>query len=309
MAKVYWDQGQEAQWLKTLNDFLQQPEIGLEHETVQVQIAEYYMDAGAYDKALPYADAASQTGAAPGLLCAAGAHAGMGKWDEAEQLIIEEVQHYSSSPFQWYAWCLRFGHGNKDAALKALNEYFDSRQGNPSSEDLFQLAVLNILEHKEPDAIATFQKREDKYPGPVSSLHIAILADAAHDSDTRDSALESIPAPKPRVIAPLPRFAAALRDAAKVGPDAEPDAKIVNTAVKNAAPADRIMIFYLAGRWHQTRGDKDGAIAYYRRCFFGFKGLSLDQVLAEDALRQLGVDPLEAARAGAGAGKQISLEP
>ena len=283
--------------------------IGLEHETVQVQIADYYMDSGAYDKALPYADAASQTGAAAGLLCAAAAHAGVGKWDEAEQLIIEEVQHYSVSPFQWYAWCLRFGHGNRDAAAKALHEYFNSRGDNLSDEDMIQLACLDILEHKEADAIAMFQKRADKFPGPLSPLHIAVLADAAHDADTRDGALESIPAPQRKVVAPLLRFAAALRDVAKVGPDAEPDTKLVNTAAKNATPEDRISICYLAGRWHQTRGDKDGAIALYKRCFFGFKGYSLDLVLAEDALRQFGIDPVEVARAAAGPGKQISLEP
>ncbi len=308
LASVYWYQNQEAQWLATLQDFLKQPAYGLEQENVQVQIAQYYMAAGAYDKALPYADAAAQTGAAGGLTCAAGAHAGLGKWDEAEQLILEEMNHYSESPFRWYAWCVRLGHGNREAATKALHDYFAAKQDSLSDEDMIQFACLDILEHKDADAMAMFQKRADKFPGPLSQLHVAVLADAARDAETRDSELQLIP-DMPKKVAPLHHFAAALRDAVAIGPDAEPDTKVINTATKNATPADRITICYLAGRWHQTRGDKDGAIAYYRRCFFGFEGYSLDLDLAEDALRQLGVDPLAAERAAAGPEKQISLEP
>jgi tetratricopeptide (TPR) repeat protein len=308
LAAVYWNQQQEAQWLATLQDFLKQPSYGLEQENVQVQIAQYYMVNGAYDKALPYADAAAQTGAAGGLSCAAAAHAGLGKWDEAEQLILEEMNHYSESPYRWYAWCVRLGHGNREAAAKAVHEYFAAKQDSLSDEDMIQFACLDILEHKDADAIAMFQKRADKFPGPLSQLHIAVIADSLRDAETRDNALQAIP-DKPKAAAPLLHVAAALRDAVKNGPDAEPDTKAINTAMKNATPADRITICYVVGRWHQTRGDKEGAIASFQRCFSGFRGHSLDRDLAEEALRQLGVDPLEIERSMAGPGREISLEP
>jgi tetratricopeptide (TPR) repeat protein len=120
LADIYLKQGQEDQWLQTLQAFLQLPAYGLEHATVQVQIANRFMSKGNYKDALPYADAAADTAAAWAQLCAAEAHAGVGDFDGAESLITDEIQHYSQSPYIWYAWCLRTGHGKRTAAADAM---------------------------------------------------------------------------------------------------------------------------------------------------------------------------------------------
>jgi tetratricopeptide (TPR) repeat protein len=308
LADTYRQQNHEDLWLDTLSQFLQQTDYGLQHAAVQVEIARYYMASGEYAKALPYADAAAETGAGWATDCAAGAHAGVGDWDNAQRLIVEGVQHYSNSPFRWYVWCLRTGHGDRDAALQALHAYYTERADRLSDEDMNQWACLDVLEKKEDQSLAMFQKHADRDPSPASQLRVAIIADGLMDVEARDEALKKIAA-RPNMIAPLAHVAAALRDAIKKGADAKPDTAKLNIAIKNAKPEERITICYVAGRFVDQRGDKKAATDYFRRCIFGFTGYSIDLVLAEDALRQRGVDPLELERAAAGPAHQISLEP
>ncbi len=78
LAGVYRSQNEDDLWLKTLQQYLDTaPNYDLSHAHVQVTIANYYMDKGQFDKALPYADAAAQTGAEWAMLCDARARQGV----------------------------------------------------------------------------------------------------------------------------------------------------------------------------------------------------------------------------------------
>jgi hypothetical protein len=189
-----------------------------------------------------------------------------------------------------------------------MHNYFAARQGDLTDENMAQAGFLDMLEKQDEKAMSMFQKRADRFPGPFSLLHVAILADVMKDNQKRDQALQQS-STTAKDSPGLGLFASSLQKAVQKGPDAEPDAKDIDAAIKIADPTDRITIFYLVGRWHQTRGDQDGATSYFRQSIFGFNGYNLDLMLAEDALRQLGVDPLELERAAAPAGQQISLEP
>src|SRR5207237_982350 len=58
LAGVYQERGNTEQWLSTLQEVLKQPDTGLNHAQVQVQIARHFMSKKEFKKAQPYADAA-----------------------------------------------------------------------------------------------------------------------------------------------------------------------------------------------------------------------------------------------------------
>src|SRR5205085_80415 len=61
LADSYKAAGDLDKWKATLDAFLEQPDHGLEHAKVRVEIAEHFMARRDWKKALPYADAAAQT--------------------------------------------------------------------------------------------------------------------------------------------------------------------------------------------------------------------------------------------------------
>ncbi len=215
LANVYKAQKNDELWLATLNDFIAHGQAyGLEDANVQVEIAHYYMNKRDFKSAIPYADAASGTASAWGLLCAADAHSGIGDWTTAEQLIVNEKDHYSESPFTWYAWCSRTGHGDITAAQQACHRYFVEKGVKLDSEDSIRYGCLQISRQKNPEALTIFKRRMRLWPGPNSALHIAILDDELHDIAGRDAALDRIQT-LPERASPLGRFGEILRDAIK----------------------------------------------------------------------------------------------
>ena len=86
LAQIYWEQGHEDQWVATLEEFLNQPDYGLEHGWVCMQIARYYMARKNWDKATPYAEGAADTYSAWGLDVLASCYEGTQQWKEAEKL-------------------------------------------------------------------------------------------------------------------------------------------------------------------------------------------------------------------------------
>lgn len=293
LANLYWVQSRKDLWLATLKDFLAKTEsIALEHAQVQVQIADYYMGQRRYREAIPFADAAAETGAGWGSLCAAAAHTGVGDFDHAEQLYAEVYQHYGDTPYEWYGWCVRTGHGHRDDAGKALRDYFEKRGNNLSNEDLLQEAFMEASEGDLAAAILVLQQRLKQFPGPISLAHIMVFADEIGDTAARDAAIRR--APKLRSPSKsLVEFTKALAAAYKAGPDTPLDSKAVESMATAADPADQMVIYCLAARYVSKRGHKDIAADYLKRCYFGFTGYAAEMLLVEQGLRDAGIDPME----------------
>ncbi len=307
LADIYRQQNQDDRWLATLSQFLLQPDYSLQHAWVQVEIAHYYMARGQYEKALPYADAAAQTASGWAMVCDAGAHTGVGDWDGGQQIIKDEIDHYSDSPFRWYAWCLHTGHGDRAAAAAATRAYFTTRPAPLNSQETLQLACLDMLENRQKEALQVLSQRVTSDPGAISPLHMAIIADAMNDTAARDSAMKVVAA-LPDQKSTLAKFGAVLNDAMQAG-SATPDTDKIDAILTTADAADRISIFYLAGRYLENHGNSDQAVAFYRRCMFNFSGYNIDLLLDYDALRHHGLDPMKLEQAVAGPTTRTSLEP
>jgi hypothetical protein len=65
----------------------------------------------------------------------------------------------------------------------------------------------------------------------------------------------------------------------------------------NADPQQQITVCYLTARFLETRGYKDQATPYLRRCCIGQTASHGDVLLAYDALRARGIDPTEVEKA------------
>jgi hypothetical protein len=296
LADVYKSQNQDDRWLKTLQEYLDSaPGYDLSHAQVQVQIANHFMAGSDYYKALPYADAAAATGAEWALQCAARAHAGVGDQATAQRLLGESNDAYGRGSISLYEACIRDGQGDRAGTADASRHDFLARD-TLTSEELLRWATLEMLEKDDAAAIKIWKRRMDADPGPVSALHIAILKDADHDFAGRDAALKQIAA-LPGQSAPLCRFAAILCDAIAAGPDAPPDATAIDKLLLGASPEVQIEVCYLTARYLDSHGHKDQATAYLRRCCIGQYTSHGDLLLAYDALRSRGIDPVEVERA------------
>jgi tetratricopeptide (TPR) repeat protein len=289
LSQVYKNQKMDDRWLATLNEYLTHgSDYGLQYANVQSEIAHYYMNKRDFKKALPYADAAASTASAWGLLCAADAHTGVGDWTTAEQLIVEAMNHYSESPYNWYVWCSRTGHGDIASAGQSLADYFAGKGSKLGMEDTARFAFLKMGQLKNTEALTILRRRMKLWPGPNSALHIAAIDDELHDVADRDAMLDRIQS-LPDHNEPLGRFAALLRDAIKSGPAAAPDAAAIDSILKSATANDRVCVWAITGRFLEDRGHSAEAVGYFKRCIDG-KEYGDDRLWVDTELRQNGQD-------------------
>ena len=118
LADVYAARGRFDRWQATLDDYLEQEDIGLDHARVRVEIANALMARGDYKAARPYAEAAGETWAQWAMRCAADCTEALGDWDRSEMWIRRIAERYES-PLEWYCWCHRTGRGDLAAARRA----------------------------------------------------------------------------------------------------------------------------------------------------------------------------------------------
>ncbi len=290
LAKVYKSQQMNDQWLAMLKDYLVHgQDYGLQYSVVQEEIAKYYMIKRDFKSAAPYADAAAATGSGLGLLTAADAHTGLGDWATAEQLIVEEKNHYSASPIGWYCWCSRTGHGDIGSARSALLSYYVTKRDPLDRDDLLNLACVELAQNDMASALATFKRRMGSFPGANSALHIAILDDELHDIAARDAELDLIQT-LPGKDGPLGRFGAMLRDAFKNGAASAPDGASIEKLVKDIPESEAMTIFSLMGLYLNNHNQTAEAVGYFKRCAQA-KNYYNDRIWTDPLLRQNGVDP------------------
>ncbi len=298
LASVYYKQKKEDEGLATLKQAMELPDTGLQHAQVQAIIAEYFMNEGKFDKALPYADAAAQTYAGWAMKTDAAAHAGTGDWDGADALCQKIVQRYDDeSPSFWYFWCVRTGRGNRAAAEQALRQFMNRPGALDDDRRLLYEMELDLLDNRLPEAETALRQRMKSNPKTVSELFIALVADQQKEFAARDESL-SHAATTPKGEPALMQLAAAFSAAAQAGPDAWPDSATLEAVLKSGDVTDHISSCLLISWWLDNRGRSDEAAAYLRRIpgywdRDSYTYENPESTLAHDALRRHRLDPLE----------------
>ena len=284
LAQIYWEQGHEDQWVATLEEFLNQPDYGLEHGWVCMQIARYYMARKNWDKATPYAEGAADTYSAWGLDILASCYEGTQQWKEAEKLRKAEAERYPdlTSPLHSYCFCRRTGHGDLAAARTAYRKAFEANDG--VHYDPFGGAMFYIMEKKPKQALRLFSDMFQLTGDVYSGLHIVMLSDELHDAKARDAALRRLieKAAKVKlseenasqaVLVQLAKMIAADLAAGGKGEIDLAAADKLNDDLKarlrKQPPQenkDPIVFDYFLGRYLSLRGKTDAAVKYWKKC-------------------------------------------
>ena len=118
LAEVYLEQGDLDRWKATFDEFLTtQPEQGLDHTHVRGEIALKLRGYRRWQEALPYAEAAAESGEGWALILAGSNHEALQHWDEAEAYYRRCSERYSDAGTSWYYFCRRTGQGYPASAL------------------------------------------------------------------------------------------------------------------------------------------------------------------------------------------------
>jgi tetratricopeptide (TPR) repeat protein len=299
VADLYKSQKNDEKWLETMKAFLDKPEvIHFEHSLVQFEIAVHYMSNGKYAEALTYANASKDSGGPWGHIVAAKANTRLGRFKEAEALLIQDIKSFARSPIKWLTWCVETGHGDRRAATQAMRDYFE-RGMDGDGEALTQMAFLHVLEGNRAEAIELLKARVKKAPGVVPLLHIMVLADEQDDRVTRDQAINQLSELKDE----KPKDMAFAGELVKAYTEGKMDLPAVNTAISKAEGARRIRFALLMARYQLKHDQKDSAIEFIKQCYIELDHDCPEEILVYQMSRELGMDPLVLRKAASAADK------
>jgi hypothetical protein len=300
LAEHYKGSGDNAKWVSTLDEFLKTPSLGLERAQIQRDIAAYYFNRRQWDKALPYADAASETGAQWAMMCARTANEANQNWEAAERHFVDAITRYGESPVEWYLFCNRNGVGNLELArATAFPDGVESFAGDPNTPPNYA-GISLYLEAKPSKALDRFEKEAESLPATFTSMHAATIADRLGETSRRNKLFKQVVEQKsasqhpydnrphrPELVELAKLFIADLAQGAKCKFSFD---KL--TAIRDAAPErDRCGFNYFLACYLDQHGQPDLAIDYWKQCM-GAADLGLGtRTLAGAALHKRGVKP------------------
>jgi tetratricopeptide (TPR) repeat protein len=264
LAEVYRKKGDEDKWLATLERFLKEPDPGLAHAQVRVEIAEHFMAKKDYKRAQPYAEAAAETWAAWAMLSASKCADGLEDWDKAEQWARNVAERYDNATHVWFFWCLRTGHGNRAAAQQVVEKQLEKVGARRSVNDVVVDGVYQAATGKRDKAAELFQSVHQRGANPAMLLTAILEYDAVGDKAKRDRALAGWP--DKTTFEPM---VALLRKQLAKGEKEAPTKEEIDAALKQMPPDTRSFGGYAAGRFLQTRGQKELATEYLKQCIAG----------------------------------------
>jgi tetratricopeptide (TPR) repeat protein len=260
LADVHRRRGETDKWLATLESFLKQPDPGLYHAQIRVEIANHFMAQKDFKKAHPYAEAAAETWAAWAMLCACRCADGLEEWDKAEEWAKRVSGRYDDATHVWYFWCLRTGRGDRAAAQELVESHFQKIGARRAANDLLVDAVYQAANGKREKAAELLVAANQRQPNPALLLTGALEYDAAGNAARRDRALGAWP-PKSNFDPILDLLRATLKKGEKEAPTRDE----IEQAIKAMPPEARAFGSYVAGRFLLTRGQKELAVEYLKR--------------------------------------------
>jgi tetratricopeptide (TPR) repeat protein len=272
LADVYWRQKQPDKWRESLDESLNYEDFALSHAQTQVKLARYFMEKKDWDQALPYADAAAQSGAAWAMMCAAECYESMEQWDESEQLIRATAERYTNSALDWYFWCRRTGHGDLEAARMLAKQYAPQLSLSPSSYDWDHLGVYHVLTGNNELARKSFARSFESSGNPYAALHLGLLADAAGDTEARDKAIMGAVDRGPQYQSPsgvqkaTVEFAKWLNNVCHLPADATLNMEALDDILKTTDAGEQANLEYFAARYFQNHGHQDLARQFLEKC-------------------------------------------
>ena len=292
LAWLYLGQGDERKWQATLDKSLEGEDVGLEHASIRVELAEHFMKLGKYDLAEPYAAAAAETWAGWAMLCARNCYEGLGNWEKAELWQRRISERYDNARLEWLFWCKRHGKGNAEAAEDLAQQFLLDIKTKATPVDDEKLAIISALCNKPRRALGAFQKSFEATDNPYDGLHVALLAMALKDENTRDAALlRVIEKGKAYQVANDTRglevlLAKEFRDLLALGAGAPPNPGLFERLLEKAPDAGvRANAAYFVGRFLEVHLSPLEAKPFYQECIQTGQTEKWNYLLSKEALR------------------------
>jgi len=289
-------------WLRVLDEYLEETEeIGLDHDQVREEIANYLMSKGDFEKALPYAETAAESWAGWAMRCAATCNEGLKRWERAELWMRRISERYENSAHDWLLWVVRTGHGERIAAAGRAEEWLKTvgTQQATSTGVLVKAALIHILAERYPQAVECLRRSFELKPDPFEGHPLAVCADRLGDAGQRDAALQDVVSrsvhyrssktdrPRHDLIA----LAEVLQKVLTAGHVGRQQLDELRETVRRAKESERPHMNYFAGCLLDRRGEKDVAIEFLRAAAHDQRQDAYSVILARDELRRLGLTP------------------
>ena len=270
LAEIYRSEGDLERWKAVLDECLTQPEFGLEHSQLRVQIANQYMDQGEWEKARPYAAEAAESWAEWAILCAIRCYRGLGD-DEQEGLWHSRiVERYPKSQhwLEYYLWTRRTGNARAESLLKIVDPMIAATAPQTNAESQYMIGLFYQLSKRPREALAAYRKGAEGHLDVrhtcFDSLWMAVIAAELGDTMTRDQALKRVAQLADPGAAPFRRLAEWQQACWRLSKEQRPDLAAAREIAAAAEAKDRTGVNCFIGRTLELRGDFDAAVEFYR---------------------------------------------
>jgi tetratricopeptide (TPR) repeat protein len=302
LAAGFKDAGDLERWQATLDEFLAKTKDNERSRArVRVQLADYFMGQGDWDKAWPYAEAAARTGIFFALVSASRCAEGRKDWLAAERY---NRQISESNPrggwAAWYLFCKRTGHGNADAAGefadRALATVGESAGVSPPAA----IGYFHWLHGDPKKAVPYFRKAYDAAPSATTCTPLILIADEIGDVTTRDEWIQTLITTYRKQSPNTARIFEILGKAAGPNKPDATDLKAVDQILgKIAAATYRGNNEFFVGCYLKNHGKPEEARRHLELALRSTSSNRFMRAIAADQLQRLGVD-IKAIGAGPG---------
>ena len=261
LADVYKKQNKTDKWIATLEKVLQEGDTGLEHASVQVQLANHFMSLKDFKRAQPYADAAAETWAEWAMMCAAECHEGLGEWDKAALWVQRTSERYDDARDKWFYWCKRTGKGDVAAATKMFEAEVAQRGPPKASRDYLNPAMFQQLTDRPKQAGEGYRSYAQLEPKQWWAPMMAAISfdEAGADAECK-AMLESVKEPSP-----FAKLAKTFQLTLGKGKNEKLDMRIADADLEALPSSAQAIACYLIGSFTAKHGPKDVAEKYFKR--------------------------------------------
>ncbi|MBL9122818.1 MAG: hypothetical protein JNG90_04245, partial [Planctomycetaceae bacterium] len=190
LADIQKQQNNLAGWQQTLEESLEQPDYGLYHAQARVQLANYYLEQKSFDRAIPHAERAAQTGACWAMQCASKVHEAAGNLAESERWVSQCTTRYRGQELEWLWWCSRNGVGDFAEAIACAEPVLDATMDRRKPAEWRVLGLCYAAAKQPRKALELLQKATEREPAPALALWDAVFAAELNETAARDAALK-----------------------------------------------------------------------------------------------------------------------
>ncbi len=275
---------------EVLEDALDLPSLGLGEAQVRAELANVLMQRGDWEKAWPYAEEAAESYAAFGLLAAVRCAEGLEDWPEAETYIRALAERYENSSSDWYFWCVRLNRGDRVAARRYAEEHWAALTPPFTDHQVGTRAIGQVIADDKAAARLTFETAYAKSRDPNWGLRAALLADQLGENYRRETLLQNLETSdqKGRWAGELINL---LRGVLRKEDAGRWNRHEFEMLTMNVGEGTVTTLYHAAGQFLAQHDQRQLAEEYLQIAATSFRTETLSCLLANVALRDLGVAP------------------